>query len=239
MARISKKVVGGALAAAVLGLAYGWMLSHARAATPPHIVISWRADTYTPPSYAGKAFPTANSKITTSLDIVENNKIADLSGQLIYWYVNNHLALGGKGRTSITFRAPPSAPDSLALRVEVPGYPGGAIIKSVAVPIALPESVIEAPLPLLHFPPPSATLTGTPYFFNVHEPLLLEFAWSANYATLPTGQAGSASKGNPRVLTLNLNPDASAGAPIRVTLGITNPLSNSEGAESFITLITQ
>ncbi len=239
MARISKTVLYGAFAVVVFGLAHGWATLLARAATPPQIVISWRADTYTPPGYAGKAFPTSNSTIVTSLDIVTNGKSADLSGQPIYWYVNNRLAGSGKGRVSVTFRAPPSAPDTLALRVEVPGYPGGAIIKSINIPVVVPESVIEAPLPFLRFTPPSTTLTGTPYFFNVRDPLLLEFEWVANYATLPAGQTNNTPKGDPRVLALNLNPDAPKGAPVRVTLGIINPLREAEGAQSFITLTTQ
>ncbi|MBI2888766.1 MAG: hypothetical protein HYY10_02465 [Candidatus Liptonbacteria bacterium] len=239
MARISKKAVRGALAVVILGVGYGWALLLAHAATPPQIVISWRADTYTPPGYAGKALPTSNSVIAASLDILANNKGTDLSGQLIYWYVNNRLAGSGKGRTSITFRAPSAAPDTLALRVEVPGYPGGAIIKSINIPVVVPESVIVAPLPLLRFTPPSTTLTGAPYFFNVRDPLLLKFEWGANYTALPAGQTDNAPKGDPRVLTLNLNPDAPKGAPVRVTLGITNPLREAEGAQSFITLTTQ
>jgi hypothetical protein len=203
----------------------------AEAATP-RAAISWRADAYVPPEYGGKALPTANSTITASLDLIASNKSADLSNQTIYWYVNNHLAGSGKGKTSVTFQTPASAPDSLALRAEVPGYPGGAIIKSITIPVVLPEAVIVAPLPSLRVTPPSASLLGTPYFFNVSDPLLLTFSWAANYAA-PT------SEGNSPKLTLNINSDAPQGASIRVTLDITNPLRAGEGAQSLITLTRQ
>ena len=97
----------------------------ASAQTRPQIVISWRAESYAPPAYSGKILPTAGSPITVSFDVIDGGKPANLSGQIIYWYLNSDLIENRNGVQSVTFNAPSRAPSILELRIELPAYPNG------------------------------------------------------------------------------------------------------------------
>src|SRR3989344_1231504 len=92
------------LAGGIFFLNFPW--SRPQTVTGPHLMITWRAESYVPSDFSGKILPTANSPIVAALELILNNKITDLSGQTIYWYANNEFMGGGAGTRSISFLAP-------------------------------------------------------------------------------------------------------------------------------------
>src|SRR3989338_5029269 len=98
--------------------------SFAQTATPsvPKLFLTWSSDTYVPPGFTGKVMPTANSKITASVELIDGGKIADISRQNVYWYLNNNFLNGGIGLQRISFNAPDAAGGAISLMAEVPNY---------------------------------------------------------------------------------------------------------------------
>jgi hypothetical protein len=184
-----------------------------------------------PAGYPGKALPTTLSPIVATVELLDQGKLVNLSEYEIFWYQNNHLIEKGKGRYRVQFRPPFAAPEEVTLRVEIPGY-ANPIIRSVNIPLVLPEVVIEAPLPLLRFRPPTVTVLGVPYFFNATDASLLEFSWAANDTPAST-------KGDPQALKISVNAGAAPQSTIRVALEVVNLLNSRETASAFITLTTQ
>lgn len=207
---------------------FGAQFSSGRAQTSPQIIISWRAESYAPPAYAGKILPTANSLITASAEVVDGGKAVDLSDQVIYWYVNGLLVSNKPGVQTITFIAPARAPDAVGLRVHVPNYPGNYILKEVVIPIVSPEAVIESPYPGGLFSGTQFRLFGAPYFFNVGDVKNLSFSWLLDGKETMSAES-------PRELVVNINPDAPAGSALSAALRIDNQKTR-EGASRLVNL---
>ncbi len=195
----------------------------------PHLLITWRAESYVPSNFSGKVLPTANSPITATIELIENNKLADLSGQTIYWYANNEFMGGGVGTRSISFLAPKTAGGTVTLRAAIQGYEGG-LSQSIDIPVARPETVIRAPFPDGTVSTRSIDLAAYPYFFNVRDPLALAFSWTVN---------GEAPKhfDDPEILHVSLGPDVANGTPIAVSLNIQHPADIFGGAMKNINLV--
>lgn len=185
----------------------------------PQLMITWQAKTYVPSWFSGKAFPTANSQVTAYVELIDGGKIINLSGQKIYWYVDNELIGAGVGLQKTTFTAP-SVPDNIIdLRAEIPSYASSQtnpVLKTVEIPVVNPEVVIESPYPDGQFFSNSIQLNGWPFFFNAQKSSNLNFSWSVN------GES-SANLENPEFLTLNLNLDAPSGSLININLTIGSP----------------
>jgi hypothetical protein len=206
-----------------------WFTETKAQANQPQFLISWKANTYAPPDFMGKVLPTANSLITTSFELVDGGKLADLSRQTIYWYLNDDLIENKTGVQQVTFPAPSIAGGNVNLRVELPNYRGNDLLKTIEIPIARPEAVIEAPLPNGLFSGDRIQLKARPYFFNVKNSLDLTFSWETNGETPQTSE-------EPEVLNVVLNKDASAGTPITIDLAIRNPVNIFESATKSINL---
>lgn len=190
----------------------------------PQLMVTWSTPTYVPFWFHGKALPTANSSITASVELVDGGSIVDLSGQKIYWYVNDQFVNGGVGLQKVAFSAPSVANNIMDLRVEVPSYKSSqanAVLKTVEIPVVRGEAVIEAPFPDSQFSSDSLDLNGWPFFFNTKDSSRLKFSWSAN------GES-SQNLENPEALTVNINPDAASGSSLNVLLSISVPGSISD-----------
>ncbi|MDO8664672.1 MAG: hypothetical protein Q7K44_03980 [Candidatus Liptonbacteria bacterium] len=209
-----KKILYTSLLISLLGFAAS---SFAQTATPsvPKLFLTWSSNTYVPPGFAGKIMPTANSQITASVELIDGGKIVNLSKQNVYWYGNNNFLSGGLGMQSVTFRAPDAAGGTIDLRVEVPNYSKGNQLKTVAVPIARPEVVIEPNFPSGRFSSSPLQLAGQPYFFNTTGPARLNFSWSVN------GQTPSGSE-NPQSLNIKFGPTMTPGSTLSVSLSVKN-----------------
>jgi hypothetical protein len=203
-------VAAAAFVVAVVGLTNGRDAAAQTSGT--QILLSWRADTYVPPGFGGKALPTAGSAITAGIDAFVQGRRADLSGRQINWFLNEEFYRGGPGMARISFEAPNSiGGTTIQLRVVIPDY--GNLARTVSIPVVTPEVVIGSSAPNLYATDAPFTLNATPYFFNVDDPLELQFSWAL-------GGAGAVG-GTPFTITGRMADDA--GGPTRLELGVRNP----------------
>lgn len=189
--------------------------------------MTWETSgSYIPSFYQGKALPTYGSNITASLELVSpQGKLINISGQTIYWYLNDNLVGGGTGVQQVTFSPVGQAPNLLNLRVELPSYNGAYLVHAITIPMVLPEAVIYAPYPGGQFSQNPVTVTALPYFFNVTSPNDLSFSWSVN------GQTGSNTE-NPEEADITLPSGTQSGTALAVSLGVKNPNDSTVGTAS-------
>jgi hypothetical protein len=192
--------------------------AHAQTASSPTFLITWKTTgSYIPSFYIGKALPTYGSKITASLELVSpQGNILNLSGQTIYWYVNDTLVGGGVGVQQVTFPPIGDAPNTANLRVTLPNYNGAYLVHAINIPMVLPEVVIYAPYSNGQFTQNPLTLQAIPYFFNIADPSGLSYAWSVN------GQAGSNAE-NPEMAQVTLPQGTQSGTGVNASLSVENP----------------
>ncbi len=193
----------------------------ARAQTSePQMNLTWQTRTYAPASYPGKHLPSGNSRVFLALDVVQNGKVADLSGQDIYWYRKDELFASGRGLVRTEFTTPGIALGSLDIRAEVLGL---SLIKTISLPMTVPVAVIEAPFPGGQFKEKSITITAQPFFFNVPNMSWLTYEWSVN------GKSPDSSE-MPQALVINVNPGTADGYKMNISLKIVNPVADLESA---------
>lgn len=184
----------------------------------PELWLSWRAQTYTPPGFVGKALPTTNTIIIASADLVDGGKIANLSKQTTYWYLNDNLLQGGIGIQRVSLRAIDALPGTtLDLRIELPNYHGGTITKTVTIPVVKPEVAIVSKVGGV-FSGASVEVGSLSYFFNISKPTDLSYLWNVN------GDAAKASE-DPTRLVVNLPPETPSGFGLDIELVAKNPVA--------------
>lgn len=69
--------------------------------TAPEFLVSWRASNYVPADYQGKILPSKNSAVEIGFDVIDKNKIADLSRHNINWFLGDNLIRSGVGLKKI------------------------------------------------------------------------------------------------------------------------------------------
>ncbi len=195
------------------------------AASTPEVFITWRTRTFVPNGYQGKALPTANSLIDASLEVLDQGQSVDLSKQTIYWYTDNHQVLSATNKQIMSLRAPDYAFNPIALRVEIPTYQGGGLIKQVTIPVIYPEVIIQGPNVVSNS---STTLRGLPYFFNTDFIENLLFTWTVN------GETASGAGGTPDILNAVIQ--GPSGSSVNVELRVNNPLRPLEAVQKLFTL---
>lgn len=193
-------------------------LAHAQTAATPTFLITWKTTgSYIPSFYIGKALPTYGSQITASLELISPaGKVLDLSGQTIYWYVDDNLAGGGVGVQQVTFPPIGDAPNTVDLRVTIPNYNGAYLVHAITIPMVLPTVAIYAPYPNGEFSQNPVGVSALPYFFNIADPSDLSYTWSVN------GQNGSNAE-NPESAQITLPQGTQSGASVSVSLSVENP----------------
>lgn len=144
----------------------------------PSLIITWKANNYVPESYLGKSLPISKTTINVALQLVENNKLIDLSKNEIRWYVDNKLENSGTGLTNISFAAPNLIDNPTLIRVVVLDYNKKELDQFLTILITKPEAVIDAANP--------NQLKPTPYFFNIPSDNKLKIDWGEDgkYITL-------------------------------------------------------
>lgn len=191
-------------------------LANAQTSSQPQFLITWRAlNSYAPPAYPGKTLPNQTSPIAASFEVIANGRPLDLSGQTIYWYLDDNLLGGGVGVQNFTFRPDGEAPDTVTLRIEVPDYPGGLLIHEISIPIVQPSAVIEASYPQGNFSASPIVAQALPYFFTTTSTDPLNFSWTVN------GQAVSSAE-NPQSLQVSLPQSTPAGFALAINLTVQN-----------------
>lgn len=158
----------------------GSKLVRVLAETAPELLITWSAQNYTPPDYAGKSMPTRGTSVGASVELIENGRLADLSKQEIRWILNNRLHKSGVGLKNVSLIVPELTRDNQILRVSIVNFRGKDIEKSVILPVVDPEVVINVPYPRNKIQSGENLFIALAYFFNVANLNDLSFVWSAN-----------------------------------------------------------
>jgi len=218
------KALLGAFFGGLLFVGFGAFAVHAAS---PAVFISWKAQSYVPASFQGKVLPTASSSFSASVEVIDGGKLADISKQTIYWYADDEFLGGGAGTQAITFSGPSRSPNLINLRVQIPGYAGGMLIKAVEIPIMNPEVVIESPYPAHAFSSSPVAVAVLPYFFHVHDLSKLTINWIMNGAP-PENPL------NPQILTINTNVQPETTIPISVSVVNADDFLDSASADTFL-----
>lgn len=187
----------------------------AKSQVAPQFLISWKANTYTPSDYQGKILPSPGSTVTISIELVDNNLIANLSRHEIVWLINNRLIASGNNLKTINYRVPPDETQNLNVEIIVNNYKNQTLTATAIIPVVKPKIVINIPYPDKILPTGVATLAARPYFFNIADIKYLAFKWTAN------GVQTSGEVSNPDVLQLEIPPDLS-GQIINLNVAVQN-----------------
>ena len=108
------------------------------------LILTWKARSYVPLAYAGKALPSAGTPIDVSATLIEKNIPVNLVSYEIHWYVNGILADKGIGKTIFSFAAPRTGEDEVEIRAHLPHYRTGTLDIFAAIPIVRPEATRAA-----------------------------------------------------------------------------------------------
>lgn len=141
---------------------------------------NWQARTYVPAWYEGKVFPTYESDIMVSFELLEDGKIVDLSDTAVRWYVDGKLLkneLNGLGIKKVLVINKKYGGDVSEIRISIPNYKGSSQEKMITVPIKTPEAVIEAPYFKKRVEKGVSTLRVWPFFFNTAKASTLNLRW--------------------------------------------------------------
>jgi hypothetical protein len=219
-----KKAVPLVIIIAAFGITLSIRPVHAQTAGGPQFLITWKTTgSYIPSFYKGKALPTYGSKITADVELVSpTGKVLDLSGQTIYWYLDDNLVGGGTGVQQVTFSPVGEAPSISDLRVTLPSYNGNYLVQSVQIPMVLPEAVLYAPYPNGQFSQNPLAVKAIPFFFNTPSASALSYTWGVN------GQSGSNTE-NPQDAQITLPTGTQSGTALNVTLSIQNANDSTVG----------
>ncbi len=210
---MNRLLMGIALAAlAVMALAPN---SRAQTASGPKVLLTWRAQVYVPADYKGRVLPTGGSNIYASVEVIDNGRLVNLSGQEIFWYMNDEFIEGGGNRQTVLFTLPDRTGTNVDLRVQIPNYKGG-VLKTVTIPVVVPQVVVEAPFPGNLVNTTAFDLQALPYFFNVQNLSALLFSWKVN------GESPSTND-KPQSLHVDFAAQARPDARFDVQVSVTNP----------------
>lgn len=141
----------------------------------PELILTWKASSYVPANYQGKALPIAGTAIDTSVILIDGGKVINLAPYDINWYAGEDRIVGGKGIATTRITAPITGQDFLELRVNVAKYNNQPLDAFMTVPIVRPEILIMKK-------PKAQTqdFSIIPYFWNIMKLSDLEITWDDN-----------------------------------------------------------
>ena len=132
---------------------------YASAANGNTMLISWRSTGSAPSGYAGKIMPGVSSLIRASVVVVgADGNIKDTSGTTIYWYLNDDLIEGGKGKKQVFFLAPSQSGGIMNLQAYIPSLGGESLVDTLVIPIIPPSVRLKLN--------GANSVTAAPYYFT-------------------------------------------------------------------------
>ena len=158
-------------------------------------MVDWKAKTYVPAWYEGKAFPTYQSFITIGFELIENGKVVDLSKTAIRWYVDGKLLkneTSGLGIRQVTVYNKKYGGDMASIKIAIPDYKGQALTKLLDIPVKKPEVVIDVPYAGKKVARGESLLFAWPFFFNATGAEGLSLQWKVDGNALKTSSASNA-----------------------------------------------
>lgn len=201
------------LAASTLFISIVWLgaASSVNAQTAAKFLVSWRAINYVPADYQGKILPSESTPIEVSFDLIDGNKIANLSQSDISWHVNNKFLRSAPGLKTITLN---SLLNGQSIRITVSDYKRQDWDYTFDIPAVRPELTINSRTVSQKLKLGEYLLAALPYFFNVTNQNEIIFQWNINNQA-PANQAE-----NPGILSLKLTSQGTpkeAEIPIQAT----------------------
>lgn len=206
-------------------------LSNAQSA--PQFLTSWKADSYVPSWYGGKALPSAGSNIEISFNLIDGGKIVDLSKTKVRWYINDELTVNeesGLGIKTLKFKAPQEVVGEIEIKIVVIGYKETEIEKFITIPIEKVEVVIDSPRYDQKISREKNFFRGIPFFFNILKISNLSVKWIANERNPENIGV------DPWRLDLNIDTQAPSGFEIDLKVEVHNVLNQLEFAGKNIKL---
>lgn len=154
----------------------------------PEILVTWKAGTYTPRQYNGKALATSYTPIVASMEVLDNGAAADLTNTTVIWYINDEFYKSGNNLKSVVFSTPKFPGNKIFVRAEIQNYKNQDILKTVEIPTVAPEVIIETSYPYNTTPNTTVSAHATPYFFTVKKASDLVYAWQVNDTDAQTNE---------------------------------------------------
>ncbi len=188
----------------------------------PEFMVSWKANSYVPPDYPGKALPSPTSPIEIAFELLENSRIVNLAGNEVRWFINNQLQKSGLGLKTLTYIPLRFERQDKTIRIEVRRYRGANLEETIVIPIAEPEVVIT--------PLADNIFKALPYFFNTASLNQLNFEWTVN------GQRPEGTPENPNILELASLP---AGININISVLVKNLKQVLESTSNSLNFLSQ
>ena len=190
-------------------------------------MVDWQTKTYVPAWYGGRAFPTNQSFVTISFELIENGRVADLSKTAVRWYVDDKLIkneTNGLGIRQIIVFNKKYGNDILGIKIAIPDYKGQALTKLFEIPVKNPEVVIDVPYAKKKVARGDDMLYAWPFFFNAASADNLRVQWTVDGNALQTAKAS-----DPRLL-FSAGNESREGVKSTVEAIITNPAKAVERA---------
>lgn len=203
--------------------------SFAQVTPEPQFLVTWKAQSYTPASYEGKALPTSGSLVTVSFELIDKGKIIDLSKQTVYWYIDDLLLRSGQGIQRAAFNITLPTSGSQEITIQLPDYNGQVLNKIIKIPVVRPKAVIQAPYPDFLFSSLAVQLKALPFFFNIQKTTDLLFGWNVNGDTPSNAES-------PDTLLINLRSLPSSDFGLNIGLNVQNSNNSFESADSSLIL---
>lgn len=206
------------------------------AQSAPEFLISWRAVNYVPADYRGKILPSKSGRVEIGFDLIDKNKIADLSRRNISWYLDGDLLKSGPGLKTAEFTSSNNL--DKAVRIAVSGYAASDLEETFLIPATEPEVIIDTKTPAKFarnqnsLPVKNYTFEARPFFFNVDSLSNLKFSWRVN------NQPTEGTPANPEFLNLNLqSPGTPQETELGVAVGVTNLTNQLELASKLLNFV--
>lgn len=181
----------------------------------PQLIVTWQSQNYQPANYSGKNLPTVNSPIIAAVELIDNNKLINLSSAQITWFQNSDIIVKGSGLKRIALNVNGLAGDRLLIEADIV-YKGKELQGAAIVPVVEPKAVIAAPHAFNR-----EIKTGThhfkaiPFFFNIKNLNELLFSWTVNEQQETVDQ-------NSDILNLEITSENSEPVPINLKASISN-----------------
>lgn len=208
------------------------------AQTSPDFLVSWRAINYVPADYQGKILPSKSSQVEIAFDLIDKNKMVDLSKFSVNWFLNENLLAAGTGLKTTSFTANGNL--NQRIRITVSGYAPNDLDYAFTIPGSNPEVIIDTKVPLKviqnqnWLPFQNYNFEAKPFFFNINSPGDLKFNWRLNNQLVPGAPTDAG------ILNLNLQ---SEGTPkqtqLTVSVGASNAFNQLEFAGKLINFIVK
>lgn len=212
-------------------------------AADPQFLVSWKADTSVPQSYAGKSLPVSGSTITVSFELIgvtgnQAGKILDLTNSNVRWYINGNLISQGNNEKTFSFITSDNNDTETDVKISaeyadpVAGY-SYFVDKYVTIPLSHPQVVINQNGVGSSVAIGSGTkLFALPYFFNT---LIknLSIQWAANGQNIPTDPK------DPWSLDVKIGSNYISGAQVTITAIVQSIFDSSMQAQKSLIITVQ